>query len=203
MIENSGFAAFALWNALKLHFTSNSYDYFRYNGKTNVSKHTFTTRKDKFQFYRLSRKYGLLELRDFYVANFLHNSVAWVGELNGPDAELVYNKWQKTIQSLTYTFEQDIIYLFDKYEPKDLISVVDDHYPRLLVELMQGSVSIETVCIMDSIMNFLPMWEKKITDDVVWPDWNRKIVKYKPFIVFDKNKFKTVLKEKYQEYAET
>ena len=52
MTENTGFAAFALYNALKLHFTSDSYDYFKYHGKTNVSKQTFTTRKDKYQFYK-------------------------------------------------------------------------------------------------------------------------------------------------------
>ena len=40
-MDNTGFAAFALYNALKLHFTSDSYDYFKYHGKTNVSKTTF------------------------------------------------------------------------------------------------------------------------------------------------------------------
>ena len=71
MIENSGFAAFAMFHALKLHFTSDSYDYFKYNGKTNVTKTTFSTRKDKYTFYKLSRKLGLTELRDYYIANFL------------------------------------------------------------------------------------------------------------------------------------
>ena len=62
MTENTGFAAFALYNALKLHFTSESYDYFKYNGKTNVSPQSFMTRKDKYQFYKLSRKYNPEEL---------------------------------------------------------------------------------------------------------------------------------------------
>ena len=47
------------------------------------------------------------------------------------------------------------------------------------------------------------MWKKKILDDVVWPIWYRKIVKYKPFISYDKAKFKNTLKELYKEYAET
>ena len=72
MTENTGFAAYALWNALKLHFTSDSYDYFKYNGKTNVSKSTFSTNKSKYQFYKLSRKYNLEELKDFYVAKPQH-----------------------------------------------------------------------------------------------------------------------------------
>ena len=52
---------------------------------------------------------------------------------------------------------------------------------------------------MDDIMNFLPMWKKKILDDVVWPIWYRKIVKYKPFIHYDKQKFKQILKDKIKE----
>jgi hypothetical protein len=57
------------------------------------------------------------------------------------------------------------------------------------------------VCILNDIMNFLPMWSKKITDDVVWPTYKRKIEKYTPFIVYDKEKFKESLKESLKEYA--
>ena len=57
MTENTGFAAYALWNALKLHFTSDSYDYFKYNGKTSISVTSFENRKDKYHFYKLSRKF--------------------------------------------------------------------------------------------------------------------------------------------------
>ena len=81
MTENTGFEAYALWNALKLHFTSDSYDYFKYNGKTNVSKQSFTTNKSKYQFYKLSRKYGIDELKQFYVANFIEGKGDWIGEL--------------------------------------------------------------------------------------------------------------------------
>ena len=87
MNDGTGFAAFALYNALKTHFTSSSYDYFKYHGKTNVSKDTFMKRKDKYQFYKLSRKYSLVELKDFFVANFIYGSSTWVGEMTGPDGE--------------------------------------------------------------------------------------------------------------------
>lgn len=201
MIENSGFAAFAMFHALKLHFSGDSYDYVKYNGKTNVSKVSFSSRKDKFTFYRLSRKFNLLELKDYYVANFIAEDVQWVGDIIGPNGEDNYKKWQKRTQSLTKVFEDDIIHLFEA--SSNCLHVDNGNYPYLLVQLMQGKVSLETVCIMNDIMNFLPMWKKKILDDIVWPMWCRRIVKYKPFIVFDKNKLKTVLRESYKEYAET
>ena len=129
MTENTGFAAYALWNALKLHFTSDSYDYFKYHGKTNVSKQSFTIRKDKYYFYKLSRKYSLEELKNYYVANMISGNGDWVGEMVGPNGEEIYAKWLKTQQSLTYTFENDIIYLFDSVDGAEIRSMEENFKP--------------------------------------------------------------------------
>ena len=202
MTENTGFAAYSLWNALKLHFTSDSYDYFKYNGKTNVSKQTFTTNKSKYQFYKLSRKYDLVELKNFYVANFIQGKGDWVGDLL-QDGDENYTKWQKRNQSLTYLFEQDIIRLLVEVEsPNKLLTVEDGQYLILLKEMTHNDTNIETVCILNDIMNFLPMWNKKISDDVVWPSLKRRIEKYTPFLTYDKEKFKLILKESLKEHAE-
>ena len=127
MTENTGFAAYALWNALKLHFTSNSYDYLKYHGKTNVSKQSFTVRKDKYYFYKLSRKYNMDDLKEFYIANMIAGNGEWVGEMVGPNGEENYTKWQKTQQSLTYIFENDIMYLFDSVDGAEFWSM-DDYF---------------------------------------------------------------------------
>lgn len=201
MIENSGFAAFAMFHALKLHFTS-SYDYIKYKGKTSVSKTTFATRKDKYTFYKLSRKFGLTELRDYYIANFLVNDIQWIGDVVGPDAEENYKKWLKTTQSLTYTFENDIIKLLDRVnEPNDLLVVKRNQFPLLMQFAQQGDIALETLIILNDLMNFFPMWEKEIYDDIVWPNFKRRCEKYKPFLSYDKEKFKLILKEKIKEYA--
>jgi len=196
--EGSGFSAFALYNALKLHFTSSSYDYFKYNGKTNVTKDKFAVRKDKYSFYKLSRKYKLEDLRSFYIANFLETDVKWVGDIAGLEGEETYRKWQTRNQRLTYQFEQDIIYLFNKYELKDILSV-SGSYPKLLEEMMQKNVMIETVVILNDMMNFFPMWQKKISDDIIWPNWKLKLEKYTPFLYYDKAKFKAIVKDKMDE----
>ena len=196
MTENTGFAAFALYNALKIHFSSDSYDFFKYNGKTNVSKQSFTTRKDKYSFYKLSRKYSLEDLRDFYIANFLCGDVSWVGEMTGPDGEKNYKEWQKRNQRLTYQFEQDIIFLFES--SGDCLHVDNGNHPYLLTMLMRGEVMIETVVILNDLMGFLPMWKKKIVDDIIWPTWCQRIEKYTPFVRYDKVKFKSIVKEQYE-----
>jgi hypothetical protein len=196
MNEGTGFAAFALYNALKLHFTSSSYDFFKYHGKTNVSKDTFLKRKDKYSFYKLSRKYSLDELRNFYVANFVYGDSTWVGEMTGPNGEDVYKKWQKISQSLTYNFESDIVRILEQANsPDELMKVRSGEYPDLLVGAMQNSISIETLVILNDMMNFFSMWDKKISDDIIWPSYKLKCEKYAPFITYDKVKFKNILKE--------
>ena len=201
MTENTGYAAFAMYNSLKLHFTSTSYDYFKYHGKTNVSSVTFLKRKDKYTFYKLSRKYSFDELRDFYVANFLEGD-KWVGDMV-KEGEEVYKKWQKTQQSLTYTFENDIIYLLSNGgSPDEMLEVKPNGYPILMRMTQLKQVSLETLVILNDLLNFFPMWEKKIDDDIIWPDFKLKCVKYSPFLNYDKVKFKEILKEKIKEYAE-
>jgi hypothetical protein len=66
------------------------------------------------------------------------------------------------------------------------------------MQIMRNKVALETLVIMNNLMNFLPMWEKKIDDDIVWPMWQRKIKKYTPFVVYDKMKYKNKLKELYE-----
>jgi hypothetical protein len=207
MTENTGFAAYALWNALKLHFTSDSYDYFKYHGKTNVSKQTFTTNKSKYHFYKLSRKYNMEELKNFYVANFIEGKGDWVGDLL-QDGEDNYTKWLKRQQSLTYTFENDIIYMFDSVDGAefwhidDYFKCIDGGWPMLITKLMHNKISLETVCILVDILGCMPRWEKEITDDIIWPTHQRIIKKYTAFIQYDKKKYKQFLKEKIKEYAE-
>ena len=201
MTENSGYAAFTMYNSLKLHFTSSSYDYFKYHGKTNVSTATFLKRKDKYTFYKLSRKYNLEEMRDFYVANFLEGD-KWVGDM-AKDGEEVYKKWQKTQQSLTYTFENDIMFILaDGNSPDTMLEVKPNSFPLLMRMVQMKQVSLETLVILNDILNFFPMWDKKIEDDIIWPDFKMKCVKYTPFLHYDKNKFKEILKEKIKENAE-
>ena len=203
MSDTTGFQAYALFQSIKLHFTSDSYDFFRYNGKTNVSKDTFANRKDKFVFYRLSRKYNYQDLRDFYVSNFLVKDVNWVGDIANAEGEENYKLCQKRNQRLTYEFEQDIIRILEQADnPDELVTVPSGGYPALLQGAMQNSISIETLVILNSIMNFFPMWSKKISDDIIWPTYQRKCLRYEPFLQYDKEKFKTILKESIKELCQ-
>lgn len=196
MNEAGGYEAFTLYHGLKLHF-SGKYDFIKYNGKTNVNKDQFMLRKDKYSFYKLSRKYKREELFGFYISNLLINTNIWVGDLMQDDADQEYKRWLKTQQSLSYIFEQNLNHLFDLVEvPEDMLKVVDGQYPLLYNEYLQGKVNLETIIILNDIMNFFPMWQKKVADDIVFPEFITKCEKYKPFVNYDKAKFKSKIKEK-------
>ena len=192
-----GYEAFGLYESLKLHFTKDSYDFHKYNGKSNISVTSFENRKDKYHFYKLSRKFNKREdLIEFLVANFVERDGLWVGDLLTEDAEVNYRRRQKILQSLSYEFTGDLAKLFNGVDdPNEVIKVVDGDYPILLTYTLQRETKIETLCILNSILNFLPMWDKKITDTIRWPDFRRKIVKYTAFLPKDSVKYKLILKK--------
>jgi hypothetical protein len=193
----TGYEAFSVFQALKLHFTSDTYDFFKYNGKSRISVDAFENRKDKYHFYKLSRRLiDRDELIMFIAANFLHNENIWVGDLLTEESETIYRQRQKVLQSLSYIFENDCRKLFDGIDnPNDFLKVNDGEYPILLTRTLQKDVEIETLCILNSILKFVPHWNKSIDDTIRWPLYNRKIIKYSEFLPKDVNKFKMILKK--------
>ena len=194
----TGYEAFSLYTSLKLHFNSDSYDYFRYNGKVNTSVDAFENRKDKWHFYKLSRRFANEEQgRDFIVANLVHDPNVWVGNLLVEESNIQYRKRQKVIQSLTYTFTNEIVSLFEHKDANASFMIHDGEYPELLQKLLHDEISIETVCVLNKLLNFLPTWDKKINDTIHYPTVSRKIKKYTPFILFEPTKYKIILKKEY------
>ena len=193
MSENSGYATFCLYHALHLHFTTN-YDFIKYNGKVNISKDAFLNKKEKYTFYALSRKYSLEQAKYFFISNLIEKPKLWWGELNSPESDEIYKKWQKRNESLTYNFEQDIIFLFDNVKSlNDLFAVKDGQDPILLKVIYHQDICIETFIILNQFINFFDKWKDKINDDVIFPTFLEKCRKYEPFIQYDHDKIKKIL----------
>jgi hypothetical protein len=82
-----------------------------------------------------------------------------------------------------------------------MLTVINGQHPTLLREVMSGTITVETIAILNDIMNFFPMWDRKISEDIIWPNWCLKVKKYTPFIQYDKDKFRNILKEIVSEHA--
>ena len=76
---NDAYQMYVYYLAIKRHFTSN-YDFHKYNGKINASVTSFETRKDKFFFYKLSKK---TDAKNFILANLVENPNIWIGDMIG------------------------------------------------------------------------------------------------------------------------
>ena len=76
-----GFDVYKTYLAVKLHFASDTYDYYKYGGKVNAKLETFTKRNDRYFFHKLSTKYNKDEILDFFVANFCESDKKWLGNL--------------------------------------------------------------------------------------------------------------------------
>ena len=67
---------YLMYCALKAHFNSD-YDFFKYGGKTKISRDSFFKRKDRHFFVRISKKYREYDfIRDYFVSNFIFFSVS-------------------------------------------------------------------------------------------------------------------------------
>lgn len=192
VIKVTPFEAYKSFLALKMHFTSN-YDYVKYNGKVSASAHSFDTRKDKYQFYKLSKHKDPMK---YLIANFVDGDLKWIGDLFSDESEKTYSEWLRRQQSLSYIFEQDLNKLLTNFN--DNIIVKNGQHPYLLKQYLRREISIETVIILNDIFGFFTHWNKNIEDSVLWPTINKKLLKYKPFFHYDVFKCKKILKDKFE-----
>jgi hypothetical protein len=192
----TGYETFSLYQAIKLHFSQESYDFFKYNGKSNVSLNAFDSRKDKYHFHKLSRRYqDKDDMINFIVSNFVENEKTWVGSLLQDEAEVNYLKHQKIIQSLSYMFENDCKNVFEGEDDPNSLLKTEGDYPILLKKALRKEIHIESVCLLNNILNFVPVWTKKINDTIHWPNYRIKVLKYSAFLPKETMKYKLILKK--------
>jgi len=191
----NGYDLYCTYQAIKLHFSSESYNFFHYDGKTRVSIDAFQKRRDKFLFHRLARKYRDDEMVPFLVANFVHSDDNWTKSLLEEEAEQTYREWRRRTDSMSKIYTDDLQKIATKDNFNDLFKVEDGQFPKLLVLFMQNDVTLETMVILNNIFDFIKIWDKKISDDIIYPKVSRKIRKYGSFLNVNVDKYKTLTKE--------
>lgn len=185
------FDAYAIYNALKLHFTSD-YDALKYNYKTSANPKSFWKRKDKYYFAKIAKRFSNNhDMIDYYVAHFVNGS-KWVGDML--TKEDTYDDWCKVNQSLTYHFQSSMENLSNEVESfDDLFRMDDSPYPLIVSKYMSEEVSIETLVILNRLTGFMKRADKEVKDTIVWPDVFNLINRYDPFVKMDHNKCKKII----------
>jgi len=194
------YEVYRLYMALKLHFTTESYDVTVTKGAVKSSESAFLKRRDVFLFRKLAKKFvARQEIINYFVANFA------AGDKNGgifnADSDDIYEKWKGRQDRLSYMFTNDINRLLleaEKAEQDPFVSVNNQH-PIIIKMLLGNKISLETVIILDKLLDFRYNVNTELLNDFIWNDLNLLIIKYRPFVRFDRSKFSQLwIKEKGQ-----
>ena len=179
---------YIMYCAMKAHFSRKDYDFFKYGGKTKVSRDSFWKRKDRFFFVKLSKKYKTeIEIRNYLVSNFIKDKSGYIANFS----EENYNSW---LLRRSGFFDQFIIEMkpfIKEFEP--LFEVKNSSHPKLLKEFLGSRVSLETMLVLDELVSFSKKWDQQLEDDIVWVDLKKLMKNYKGFLTINKNRYRIKL----------
>ena len=194
-----GFDVYKTYLAIKNHFTTD-YDYIRYGGKVTAKLETFTKRPDRYFFHKLSKRYNQNDILDYFVANFSVDGHKWIGNLLDNEGTQNYINYRKYKESFDYQFRNDCSNVFNDFSNRgisfdDGFLVHNGQHPRILRLLIQKKIHIQTAVIFNSVLSFSEVWDKEISEKVVWPKISHRIKKLKPFVKYNETKSKLIMKD--------
>lgn len=193
----NGYDFYKMYNAIKLHFQTEKYNFFTFDGNVKISVEAFERRKDKYIFHKMAKLYKEDEAVSFLVSNFLEGNADWSRKLVHDEAKNIFINWKKRTEAMRETFKSDLDRVLPEKNAKEfngLFEVDNGQFPKLFSHLLQKDVSVETIVILNNIFNFIKIWDKKIDDTIIYPKYSLKIRKYGSFLNVDVNKYKEVLK---------
>lgn len=198
----NAYDTYVTYLALKLHFGDGNYDFFKYQGKVKADPEKFQTRKDRFHFEKIKRRFDGkdADIIGFFVSMMHENPKVWIGQIANKDSYDHYIKWKAYQESLTYKFSQAIAELHSDPEYTDfnsMFTVNNGDHPWLLEKYYSGVVSKEVIIGMNSVLRFVPKWNNQIQDDILWPNTCNSWKRYAPFLEYNKDKIKEILQKEF------
>jgi|TARA_Y100000296_G_scaffold85569_1_gene121907 hypothetical protein len=185
-----------MYCALKAHFSRKDYDFLTYKGKSRVSRDSYWKRKDKSFFFKISKKYDSYnEIKNYFVANFVAERSGYIAKFNDKN----YEDWKEKRNNFHFIFTEEIRPFVEDFNP--IFKVKNSEHPFLLKEYLGKRVSLETLIILDELLEFTNSWNKSMAEDYVWYDTNKLLQKYKRFLTIDKKQYRILLLDLIEEFV--
>lgn len=183
---------YRLYMAMKLHFTTESYDISKTKGMVKDCRNAFMKRKDILAFRKLGEKYSKREIIDLLVANFTRGDK--YGGVFDSETEEAYEQWKIRQQKLTYIYTQDVITILNESEKtgQDPFTSSNGTHPIVVRLYLGGKISLETLIILDKLFDFRYINDNSLQLDFVWKDVSLLIKKYRIFVKIDKEKYMSI-----------
>jgi len=179
-----------LHRSLICHFNG-QYDFFKYNGKMKPAKAGYE--KLKFHYQKLSKKYGH-KGREFFIELFVANiinGIEWVGDLSSIEAYNRYLDFLGKKEAVLYTFETEVL----KLNISKKLFRTKNEFPEILNCYLNGTISIQTLIMLDKLMDFSTEFDKSMSDDTMWCLIRMRMKKLEPFLKYDIIQTMRILKE--------
>ena len=179
---------YLMYCAMKAHFGKNDYDFITYNGKSRVSRNSFYKRKDRYFFVRLSRKYKESDdIKNYLVSNFIVEQRGYVANFNDRN----YETWKDKRNNFYNIFTEEIRPFVNNFNP--IFEAKKNEHPLLLKEYLGKRVSIETLIVLEELVDFTKSWNRIMLEDYIWYDIKKLMKNYKRFLTIDKNRYRIQL----------
>ena len=179
---------YLMYCAMKAHFGKNDYDFITYNGKSRVSRNSFYKRKDRYFFVKLSRKYKESDdIKNYLVSNFIVEQRGYVANFNDRN----YETWKDKRNNFYNIFTEEIRPFVNNFNP--IFESKKNEHPLLLKEYLGKRVSIETLIVLEELVDFTKSWNRIMSEDYIWYDIKKLMKNYKRFLTIDKNRYRIQL----------
>ena len=179
---------YLMYCAMKAHFGKSDYDFVTYKGKTRIRRESFYERKDRSFFVKLSRKYETEDqIKNYFVANFIKDKKGYIANFNDEN----YESWKLKRKNFFEIFEVEMKPLVESFE--NLYVVENRQHPKLMREFLGSRVSLETMIILDELVNYGPDWNRALEDDIVWNNLDNLMDNYERFLTIDQERYKIIL----------
>tara|TARA_B100001758_G_C18316774_1_gene560944 strand:+ start:352 stop:933 length:582 start_codon:yes stop_codon:yes gene_type:complete len=179
---------YLMYCALKAHFKGD-YDYHKFSGQTKIKRESFYKRKDRIFFVKTAYKYKQEnEVLDYFIANFIKDREGYIANFNDKN----YEEWLNKRKIFYDVFTQELQPFVSQFNP--LFESKDGQHPLLLKEYLGKRISLETMIILDNLVEFSKRWDKELEwDDFVWPDVKKLMNNYKGFLTINTEKYRIKL----------
>jgi hypothetical protein len=184
------FQIYKFYLAIKLHFTTEKYDVFKYRGAVHsCNEEGFRSRRGHGRFVQLSHR--LQKPQDavqLFVACFVYDADVF----NDSECEEALTRWRKHKEMMTQLILDDL----ETIELPDCLK----GSPCSLQKLVSGNkISIETAVALNKKYGFSAVWK----NNFVYKRLGLKIEKLEPFVKFNEVKVFEAISEKENEHQET
>lgn len=180
------YTLFKTYIAMKSHFTTDTYDYVKYEGKTSISESAYQKRKDIATFKIVANWMTQKHCESILLSHFIELSnfnISFLCE-NPAKAQRIYTSWKERTENLLDTYNRDLRVISKESSGswRECIFQNDDDYPLLFKLVMSGRISPETYSLLDDLFHHTSKSYKGMDTDLMFQGLNLKYRKYRSFL---------------------